>query len=189
MTSEDFSEVYWYSGLQALFVTVFQISVDLLCKKSYKSSSLLRYFDCFLSNHTVGCCNINFSCLSQKRREKFCFTSNVSIFLLYFFAWLQLSWCHVWPTFHPATPWFFVLAPLFIFIACWKTNFFQMLMGNYWERNREREKFRLNRFPIVEAKSYFLHCSALSLVYFFAVPARHRWEAIIEKASLLLIKK
>ena len=41
MTSEDFSEVYWYSGLQALFVTVFQTSVDFLCKTSYKSSSVL----------------------------------------------------------------------------------------------------------------------------------------------------
>ena len=71
MTSEDFSDVYKYSGLQALFVTVFQTSVDLLCKKSYKSSSLLGYFNCFQSNHTEGCCNINFSRLSQIRREKF----------------------------------------------------------------------------------------------------------------------
>ena len=77
MTSEDFSEVYWYSGLQALFVTVCQTSIDLLCKKSYKSSFLLGYFDCFLPNHTVGCCNINYSCLSQIRRGKFCFASNL----------------------------------------------------------------------------------------------------------------
>ena len=71
-------------------VAVFHTSADLLCKKSYKSSSLLGYFNCFLSDHTVGCCNISFSCLSQIRREKFCFSSNVFIFLLYFFAWLQL---------------------------------------------------------------------------------------------------
>ena len=71
MTSEDFSDVYKYSGLQALFVTVFQTSVDLLCKKSYKSSSMLGYFECFQSNHTAGCCNIKFGCLSQIRREKF----------------------------------------------------------------------------------------------------------------------
>ena len=64
-----------------------------------------------------------------------------------------------------------------------------MFMGNYWERNREREKFRLNRFPIVEAKSYFLHCSLALTRTFFAVIARHRWEAINEKASLLVIKK
>ena len=76
-----------------------------------------------------------------------------------FFAWLQLFRCHVWPTFHPATPNFFVLASLFILIACWKTNFFLMFMGNFWERNREREKFRLNRFPFVGAKSYF--CTVL----------------------------
>ena len=104
VTSEDFLDVYKYSGLQALFVTVFQTSVDLLCKKSYKSSSLLGYFDCFQSNHTVGCCNINFSGLSQIRREKICFASNVSIFLLYFFARLQLFRCIVWPTFHLRPP-------------------------------------------------------------------------------------
>ena len=143
------------------FSQFFRHHVDLLCKNSYKSSSLLGYFDCFLSDHTVGCCNISFSCLSQMRREKFCYASNVFIFLLYFFAWLQLSRCHIWPTFHPATPNFFVLAQVFILIACWKTTFFRMFMGNYWERNTEREMFRLTRFPVIEAKSCFLHFSAL----------------------------
>ena len=75
MTSEDFSEVYWYSCLQALFVTVLQTSVNFVCKNSCKNSFLLGYFDCFLSNHTVGCCNIGFSSLSSKRRENFCFPS------------------------------------------------------------------------------------------------------------------
>ena len=101
-----------------------------LGQKFIQSSSLLRYFNCFLSNHTVGCWNINFNFLSQIKRKKICFASNVSIFLLYFFAWLQLFRCHVWPTFHPATPKFFVLAQLFILIACWKTTFFLMFMGN-----------------------------------------------------------
>ena len=42
------------------------------CAKHHmKSSSLLGYFDCFPSNHIVGCCNINFSDLSQIRRENF----------------------------------------------------------------------------------------------------------------------
>ena len=144
-----------------LFVTVFPTSVDLLCKKSYKSSSLLRFFNCFLSNHTVGCCTINFSCLSQIRREKIALQAMSLYFCCTFLRDCSFFRCHVWPTFHPATPWFFVLASPFIPIACWKTIFFLMFMGNYWERNREREKFRLNRFPIVEAKSYFLHCSAL----------------------------
>ena len=92
------------SRLQALFVTVLQTSVDFVCKNSCKNSFLIGYFDCFLLNHTVGCCNISFSCLSPIRRENFCFPSNVSNFFLYFFARLQLSRCHVWPTFHPATP-------------------------------------------------------------------------------------
>ena len=153
MTSDDFSDVYKYNGLQALFFTVFQTSVDLLCKKSYKSSSLLGYFDCFQSNYTVGCFNVNFSGLASNKKGKFCFESNVSIFLMYFFARLQLFRCNVWPTFHPATPYFFVLAQLVMLIACWKTIFFRMIMGNFWERNREREIFRLKKFPNKEAKS------------------------------------
>ena len=143
----------------------FRHHVDLLCQKSYKNSSLLGYFDCFLSDHTVGYCNISFSCLSQIRREKFCFASKVFILLLYFFAWLQLFRCHIWPTFHPATPNFFVLAQLFMLIACWKTNFFRMFMGNYCERNREREMFRLTRFPVIESKSFALFC-ALNPTFF-----------------------
>ena len=161
MTSEDFSDVYKYNGLQALFVTVFQTSVDLLCKKSHNSSSLLGYFDCFQSNNTVGCFKVNFSGLASNKKGKISFASNVSIFLMHFFARLQFFRCNVWPTFHPATPYFFVLAQLFMLIACWKTNFFRMFMGNFWERNREREIFRLKRFPNKEAKSYFLPCSVL----------------------------
>ena len=80
MTSKGYiSDVDRYSCPQALFVTVFQTSVDLLCKNSYESGSLLGYLDCFLPNHIVGCCNINCSCLSQTRREKCCHASNVSI--------------------------------------------------------------------------------------------------------------
>ena len=95
------------------------------CAKFHTKAALCSdIFNCFLPNHTVGCCNINFSCLSQIRRENIGFASHVSIFLLYFFAWLQLFRCHVWPTFHPATPRFFVLASLFILVASWKTNFF-----------------------------------------------------------------
>ena len=102
MTSEDFSDVY--SGLQALCVTVFQTSVDvdLLCKKSYKSSSVLGSFDGFQLNHTVGCCNINFSGLSQIRREKSCKQCLYNFVAL--FVRLQVFRCHVWPTFHSATP-------------------------------------------------------------------------------------
>ena len=60
------------------------INRPLVQKNHIKSSSLLGYFDCFQSNHTVGGCNINVSGLSQIRREIICFASNVSIFLLYF---------------------------------------------------------------------------------------------------------
>ena len=50
-----------------------------------------------------------------------------------------------------------------------------MFMGNYLERNGEREKFRVNRFPNKEGKSYFLHSLALSVKHFFAFSARHCW--------------
>ena len=143
------------------FAAVFYTSVDLLCKNSYKSSSLLEYFDCFQSNHTVGCCNINFRSLCQIKREKMACKQCLYIFVVLFFARLQLFRCRVWPTFHPATHQFFVLAPLFMLIACWKSNFFRMFMGNFWERNREGEIFRQKRFQNIEAKSYFLHCSSL----------------------------
>ena len=86
-------------------------------------------------------------------------------------------------------PNFFVLAQLVMLIACWKTNFFRMFMGNFWERNREREIFRLKRFPNKEAKKLFFTLFCALNQTFFAVPVRHRWETCKEKASLLLIKK
>ena len=170
ITSEDFSEVYWYSGLQALFVTVLQTSVDLLCKKSYKGSSLLGYFDCFLSNHTVGCCNINFSCLSQSRRENFLLCQQcLYISVVLFWVTVVASMPHL-ANFSPCDPQIFSLASLFILIACWKTNFSRMFMGNYWERNREREMFRLNRFPTFEAKRYYTVLRSKSNFFFFQFP-------------------
>ena len=103
ITREDISNVYKCSGLQALFVAVFYTSVDLLCKNSYKSSSLLGYLDCFQSNHAVVCCNINFRSLCQIKREKLLCKQCLYIFVV-LFARLQLFRCHLWPTFHPEAP-------------------------------------------------------------------------------------
>ena len=85
-------------------------------------------------------------------------------------------------------PNFFVLAQLVMLIACWKTIFFRTFMGDFWERNREREIFRLMRFPNEEAKSYFLHCSALQIKLFFAVPVRHRSETCKKKQVCCWLK-
>ena len=101
VSGEDFLEVWRYWGLQALFVTVFQTSVDLLFKNSHKNSSLLgpEYLDCILSNNTVGCCNINFS-----KKEKNCLLCMHGLYtFVVLFAPLQLFRCYVWPTFHPPT--------------------------------------------------------------------------------------
>ena len=111
----------------------------LLCKNSYKSNSLQGFFDCFLSNHTVGCRNINFSRLSQIRREKFCCASNVSIFLLYFLRDCSCLDATFGQLFTLRAP-IFLLAPLFMLIAWWKTIFFECS----WviiEKGTEKEKF------------------------------------------------
>ena len=68
--------------------------------------------------------------------------------------------------FSPCDPLIFCFSLTLYTHSLLKKEFFLMFMGNYWERNREREKFRLNMFPIVEAKSVFLHCSALYLKHF-----------------------
>ena len=96
----------------------FRHHVDLLCKKSYKSSSLLGYFDCFLSDHTVGCCNISFSCLSQIRRGKVCFAMSLYFCCTFFFCVTAVVSMPHLANFSPCDPNFFVLAQLFILIAC-----------------------------------------------------------------------
>ena len=131
ITREDFSNVYKCSGLQALFVTVFYTSVDLLCKNSYKSSSLLGYFDIFQSNHTVGCCNINFRSLCQKQREKNCFASSVSIFLLYFFWATAVVSLPRLANFSPCDPLIFCFSPTLYAHSLLKIEFFSNAHGNF----------------------------------------------------------
>ena len=171
MTSEDFSEVYWYSGLQARFITVFQTSVDFLCKTSYKSSSLLWYFDCFQSNHIVGCCNINFSDLSQRIKEgKIALQAMSLLFVVLFCTTVVVSLQRL-ANFSPCDPlFFFVLAQLVMLIACWKTNFFRTFMGDFWERNREREIFRLMRFQTKKQKVIFYTVLRSKSTFFLQFP-------------------
>ena len=183
-------DVYKYSGLQALFVTVFQTSVDLLCKKSYKSSSVLPYFDWFQLNHTVRCCNINFSCLSQIRREKFALQA---MYMSRYFCCTFLRDCSCFvTTFHQLfTLWppnFFVLAPLFRLIACWK-RFFSECSWVIFEKGTEKENLQAEEVSKHRSKKLFFALFCALNQTFFAVPARHRWETCKEKASLLLIKK
>ena len=125
-------------GLQVLFVTVFQTSVDLLCKKSYKSSSVLAYFDCFQLNHTVECCNINISCLSQIRSEKIALQAMFLYFCCTFCATAVVSLPRL-TNFSPCDPLIFRLAPLFRLIACWKTIFFERSWVIF-EKGTEKEK-------------------------------------------------
>ena len=165
MTSEDFSEVYWYSGLQALFVTVFQTSVDFLCKTSYKSSSLLGYFDCFQSNHIVGCCNINFSDQSQMR-EKFCFASNVSTFCCTF---LHDCSCFV-ATFgqlSPCDPLIFCFSPTRYAHSLLKNEFFSNIHGWFLREEQRKRNFQANEVSKRRSKKlFFTLLCALNQTYF-----------------------
>ena len=143
MTGEDFSEVYWYSGLQALFVTVFQTSVDFLCKTSYKSSSLLGYFDCFQSNHTVGCCNINFSDLSQIRRKNFALQA---MSLLFCCTFLRDCSCFV-ATFgqlFTLRPLIFCFSPTRYAHSLLKNEFYSNIHGWFLREEQRKRKFQVN---------------------------------------------
>ena len=167
MTSEDFSEVYWYSGLQAPFVTVFQTSVDFLCKTSYKSSPLLGYFDCFQSNHIVGCCNINFSDLSQIRREKFCFASNVSAFFVVLFCTAAVVSLQRLANFSPCDPLIFCLSPTRYAHSLLKNEFFSNIHGWFLREEQRKRNFQANEVSKRRSKKLFftLFC-ALNQLFF-----------------------
>ena len=189
MTSEDFSEVYWYSGLQALFVTVFQTSVDFLCKTSYKSSSLLGYFDCFQSNHIVGCCNINFSDLSQTRREKFCIASNVSAFFVVLFCTTAVVSLQRLANFSPCDPLIFCFSPTRYAHSLLKNEFFLNIHGWFLREEQRKRNFQANEVSKRRSKKFFFTLFCALNQFFSAVPIGHRSETCKEKASLPLIKK
>ena len=123
-----------------LFGTVFHTSVDLSCKKSYKSSSLLRYFNWFLSNHTVGCCNISFSCLSQIRREKFALQAMSLYFCCTFFCVTAVVSMPRLDNFSPCDPQFFCFSlPLYTH-SLLKNEFFFWCSWVIIEKGTEKEK-------------------------------------------------
>ena len=182
-------------------VKLFQRFIDTVVCKLCLSQSFRHQSTSCAKNHTkaVLCSDVsivscrttlwgvatNFSCLFQIRREKFCFASNVSIFLLYFFC-VTASMPRL-ANFSPCDPLvFFLFSPTLYTHSLLKNEFFRMFMGNYREKNREWEMFRLHRFPITEAKSYFfaLFCALnQTFFFFFAVPAGHRWEKWKKKTS------
>ena len=172
-----------------LFVTLFQTSVDFLCKTSYKSSSLLGYFDCFQSNHIVGCCNINFSDLSQIRREKVCVASNASTFLLYIFCTIAVVSLQRLANFSPCDPLIFCFQPTRYAHSLLKNEFFSNIHGWFLTEEQRKRNFQANEVSKRRSKKLFFTLFCALNQNFFAVPVRHRSETCKEKASLLLIKK
>ena len=99
-------------------------------KKPYKSSSLFRYFNCFLSNHTVGCCNINFSCLymSQIRREKFALQAMSLLFCCTFCVTAVVSMPRL-DNFSPCDPVIFCFSLTLYTQSLLKNDFFSNVDG------------------------------------------------------------
>ena len=155
----------------------------------YKSSSLQGYFDCFQSNHIVGCWNINFSDLPQIRREKFCFASKC----LYFFVVLFCTTAGVslqrLANFSPCDPLIFCFSPTRYAHSLLKNEFFSNIHGWFLREEQRKRNFQANEVSKRRSKKSFFTLFCVLNQNFFAVPVRHRSETCKEKASLLLIKE
>ena len=188
MTSEDFSEVYWYSGLQALFVTVFQTSVDFLCKTSYKSSSLLSISIFFQSNHIVGYCNINFSDLSPKEGKILLCKQRLYFFVVLFCTTAVVSLQRL-ANFSPCDPLIFCFSPTRYAHSLLKNELFSNIHGWFLREEQRKRNFQAYEVSKRTSKKLFFTLFCARNQNFFAVPVRHRSETCKEKTSLLLIKK
>ena len=136
-----FCNVSKCSGLQALFAAVFYTSVDLLCKNSYERSVLVGYFDCFQSNHTVGCCNINFRSLCQIKRGKMLCKQCLYIFLVLFCA-TAVALLPRLANFSPCDPQIF-FSPTLYAHSLLKIEFFFECSWVLFEKEKEKEIFSL----------------------------------------------
>ena len=132
--------------------------------------------------------NINFSDLSQIRREKFCFASNVSTFLLYFFCTTAVVSLQCLANFSPCDPLIFCFSPTRYAYSLLKNEFFSNIHGWFLREEQRKRNFQANEVSKRRSKKLFftLFC-ALNQKKFYS-PLRHRSETYKEKASLLLIK-
>ena len=96
--------------------------------------------------------------MSNKNGKKLLCRQCLLIFVVLFCATAVVSLPRL-ANFSPCDPLIFCFSPTLYAHSFLKIEFFRMFMGNFWERNREREIFRLKRFPNIEAKSYF--CTVL----------------------------
>ena len=152
-----------------------------------KSSSLLEYFDCFQSNHIVGCCNIIFYRPVSSKEGKILFCKQCfHIFVVLFCATAVVSLQRL-ANFSPCDPPIFCFSPTRYTHSLLKNEFFSNIHGWISREEQRKEIFREMRFPNKEAKRYF-YTVLRSKSIIFAVPVKHRWETCKEIASLLLIK-
>ena len=111
------------------------------CAKHRITAVLCLYFDCFQSNHIVGCCNINFSDLSQIRREKFCFPSNVSTFFVVLFCTTAVVSLQRLANFSPCDPLIFCFSPTRYAHSLLKNEFFSNIYGWFLREGQRKRNF------------------------------------------------
>ena len=117
-------------------------------------------FSSFLSSHTVGCCSINFSCLSQIRREKILLCKQcLCVFVVLFCATAVVSMPRLLFTLRPPN---FCFSPTPYAYGLLKIEFFSNVHG--WllrKEDRKRNFLAKQGFANIKAKSCFLHCFPL----------------------------
>ena len=102
-----------------------------LVQKFIQKQFFARIFRLFPVEPHHGMLQQRFSCLSEIRREKFALQAMPLYFCCTFFAWRQLFRCHVWPTFHPAAPYFFIFcfSPTLYAHSLLKNEYFSNVHG------------------------------------------------------------
>ena len=139
-------------------------------------------------NHTVGCFNINFSCLFQLRREKICFASNVSIFLLYFFCVAAVVSMPRLANFSLCDPVIFCFSLTLYTHNSLKNEFFSNVHGYLLRKEQRKRKVQATSVSNRRGKKLFFALFWALTQTFFAVIARHRWEAIKKKRAYWWLK-
>ena len=97
------------------------------CAKTLQKQYFSQIFQLF-PVEPVGCCNMTFSCLSQIRREKICFASNVSIFSCTFCVTAVVSLPRL-ANFSPCDPVIFCFSLTLYTHSLLKNEFFSYVHG------------------------------------------------------------
>ena len=117
--------------------------------------------------HIVGCCNINFSDLSQIRREKFCFCKQCLYFFVVLFCTTAVVSLQRLANFSPCHPLIFCFSPTRYAHSLLKNEFFLNIHGWILREEQRKRNFQANEVSKRRSKKLFftLFC-ALNQTFF-----------------------